>query len=65
MHVHCRPGFGGSFVEWCELPEVEGIHVGSVSKQCLSHLAMTIGAGVVKRNKSTETMRNIITQSVW
>ena len=38
-------------MERSELPEVQSVHVGSVSEQGLGHLAMAVGAGVVEGNQ--------------
>lgn len=39
-------------MQWCELPQVESIHVGSVFQESFSHLTVAIGTGVVQWNKT-------------
>ena len=59
MYEMCvRPGLGGSLMEGSKLPEVKSVDVGSVSQECLSHLTMPVGAGVVQRNQPTASEQN-------
>ena len=39
-------------MQWCELPQVESIHVGSMFQESFSHLTVAIGTGVVQWNKT-------------
>ena len=41
-----------------ELPEIKSIDVSSITQQCLSHLAMAVGTGVMEWHQPTVGMIN-------